>query len=385
MTAKPNIALLPAGLHDVLPPLADHEARLVADLLAAFAAHGYERVDPPLVEFEDSLLAGSGAATAAQTFRLMDPVSQRMMGVRSDMTVQVARIATSRLRDAARPLRLSYAGDVLMVRGSQLRPERQFRQVGAELIGSDEPTADAEAVLLAVEALAAIGIENLSVDLNSPTLVGALADGFDLDEAARRRLREALDRKDAAAVAAIGGPAAGVAEALLATVGSADSALASLAAIDLPEAARADADRLVEVAELIRGASLDFTLTLDPVEYRGFEYQTGVSFTLFARGVRGELGRGGRYLAGNGALGGGEPATGFSLYMDTVLRAAPGPTPVRRVYLPFGVAEEEARRLRAEGWATVAALAEEAEPEAAARRLGCDHIYWSGAIVAVEP
>ena len=111
MAEKATNALLPAGLRDVLPPEAAHEARVVEALLSQFAAHGYERVRPPLVEFEESLLAGSGAAMGSQTFRLMDPVSQRMMGVRADITLQIARIAATRLAGAPRPLRLSYAGE----------------------------------------------------------------------------------------------------------------------------------------------------------------------------------------------------------------------------------------------------------------------------------
>src|SRR5579885_3182242 len=86
-------ALLPAGLRDLLPPEAGHEARLREALLATLAGHGYELVKPPLIEFEDSLLAGSGVAMAGDTFRMMDPVSQRMMGVRADMTLRIARIA----------------------------------------------------------------------------------------------------------------------------------------------------------------------------------------------------------------------------------------------------------------------------------------------------
>src|SRR5690606_15769726 len=109
---------------------------VVERVMACFASHGYERVKPPLIEFEEGLLAGPGAALAAGTFRLMDPVSQRMMGVRADMTLQVARIAATRLKNQARPLRLSYAGQVLRVSGTQLRPERQFGQAGIELIGA---------------------------------------------------------------------------------------------------------------------------------------------------------------------------------------------------------------------------------------------------------
>src|SRR5689334_19817090 len=102
-------ALLPAGIYDLLPPEAETEARVVAQLMAVLAAHGYERVKPPLVEFEESLLSGPGAAMANATFRMIDPVSHRMIGLRADMTPQVARIAAARLGNAPRPLRLSYA------------------------------------------------------------------------------------------------------------------------------------------------------------------------------------------------------------------------------------------------------------------------------------
>ena len=143
---------------------------MVERLMACFAAWGYERVKPPLIEFEDALLSGMGAAMASDTFRLMDPVSQRMMGVRADMTPQVGRIAASRLKGSARPLRLSYAGQVLRVKGEQMRPERQIGQAGVELIGIASAAADAEAVLLAAEALQQLGVTQLVVDLNAPTL-----------------------------------------------------------------------------------------------------------------------------------------------------------------------------------------------------------------------
>ena len=108
MNDLPNKGLLPAGLSDVLPPEAAQEASIAEGLVDCLAGHGFERVKPPLIEFEESLLTGAGSATAGQTFRLMDPVSQHMMGIRSDMTVQVARIAATRLTDVPRPLRLSY-------------------------------------------------------------------------------------------------------------------------------------------------------------------------------------------------------------------------------------------------------------------------------------
>src|SRR4051794_15244869 len=174
MTANDNNhrGLLPAGLADLLPPDAARETRAIDIAIERFAAFGYERVKPPLVEFEESLLGGPGAALASQTFRLMDPVSQRMMGVRPDMTVQVARIAVPRLKHEPRPLRLSYGGNVIRVRGSALKPERQFAQVGTELIGVDSAEADAEAVLLAGDAPRALGGADPSGGPNPPTPVG---------------------------------------------------------------------------------------------------------------------------------------------------------------------------------------------------------------------
>ena len=379
MTDRAEKGLLPAGLQDVLPPLAAHESAVVERLIACFQAQGYERVKPPLLEFEEALLTGAGAAVASQTFRLMDPVSQRMMGLRADMTPQVARIATTRLKKAPRPLRLCYGGQVLQVRGSQLRPERQFAQAGIELIGAPEETGDAEAVLLAIEALSAVGVQDLSVDLNTPPLVGALAGELGLAAGQVAELRLALDRKDAAAVRKLAGSHDKLFQALLRTAGPADKALAALTTLDLPPAAAAELGRLAEVAALVRQAAPQARLTVDPVEHRGFEYQTGISFILFAKGVRGELGRGGRYEAA-GPNGARESSTGFTLFMDSVLRALPAPAPARRVFLPFGTAPQEGRRLRAEGWVTVAGLAPAADPAKEARRLGCSHRLAEGTI-----
>ncbi|WP_372394284.1 ATP phosphoribosyltransferase regulatory subunit [Azospirillum sp. HJ39] len=383
-------ALLPAGLHDVLPSEAAHEAAAVERLLAEFAAQGYRRVDPPLVEFEENLLSGPGAAMSKQTFRLMDPHSQRMMAVRADITPQIARIATTRLKNEARPLRLCYAGQVLRVKGSQLRPERQFTQVGVELIGALEAEADAEVVLLAVQALTAIGVPHLSVDLCVPTMVSRICAGLGLGEEEIRQLRAALDRKDAAAVAAVGGPAAALLESLMTASGPADRAMQALAALPLPEGAEKDRRRLTETLALLRAAMPGLTVTVDLVEHRGFEYQTGLSFTLFSRAA-GELGQGGRYRAGaqgeargdGKGDGRGEPATGFTLYMDTLLRAVPAAKAPGRVYVPHGTSWESARKLRAEGWVTVAGLAPVADAAAEAGRLHCGHWLADGDVRTV--
>lgn len=383
MSENFEMALLPTGLSDRLPPDAEFEVRTVERLMASFAQYGYERVKPPLIEFEESLLAGNGAAMAASTFRLMDPISQRMMALRPDLTLQVARIAATRLRNFPRPLRLSYAGQILRVKGTQLRPERQFGQVGVELVGSSSPDADAEVILMGFEALAEIGVENLSVDLGLPTLVPAVCAEFGLDDAASARLRDALDRKDAAAVGALGQQlgkdAAAMLAAMLNAAGPAEKALDSLNRLDLPAEAAGECDTLARVADLVHAGAPGLELTIDPVENRGFEYHTGVTFTFFARNVRGELGCGGRYAAGNSGAGP-EPATGLSLFMDTVLRSLPAAAPDRRIYLPASAPADEGSRLRGEGWITVAGLAHTADALADAARMRCSHALIDGTV-----
>ncbi len=371
-------SLLPDGLRDALPPDAAHECALVDRLVACFSASGYDRVDPPLLEFEDNLFHGVGQAIAPHTFRLMDPVSQRMMGVRADMTLPVARIATTRLANAPRPLRLAYAGPVLLVKGSQLRPERQFTQAGAELIGAHSPNADAEVILLAARALRAVGVKDLSVDISLPTLVSGVCAAHGLEPELEAVVRTAMEQKDAAGLPP--GPALAVLQALLAAVGPADRAMARLAPLDLPPGGEAERDRLAAVLGRIGQDMADLQVTVDPTEYRGFEYQAGLSFTFFAKGVRGELGRGGRYAAGEPQ----ERATGFSVFLDSVLRAVPGPGPRDRVYLPVDVSLRGAERLNGQGHLTVSALEAVADDLAEARRLGCSHVYLDGALKPVD-
>ncbi len=373
-----NPALLPAGLRDLLPPDAEAEAASVGAMMAVFAGHGYERVKPPLLEFEDSLLAGSGAAVAEQTFRLMDPGTHRMMGLRPDMTPQVARIATTRLTNAPRPLRLSYAGACVQAQGTALVGDRQIAQAGIELIGPDSPQADAEIVVLGVQALSAVGLTRFSFDLTLPPLASTLIEEAGLDPAARPALLHALDRKDAAEVSRLGGPIARTLTELLLGAGPAARALEVLRRAELTPAARALFERMAASVEAIRSRVPELRLTIDPIEFRGWRYHTGLCVTVYAPGRHEELGRGGRYLSG-----GGEPACGLTLRPEAILRAAPPRPPRPRLFLPHGSSEIAAASLRAQGFATVAALEPAPDPCHEAVRLGCTHVLTDDAAVVL--
>ena len=364
-------ALLPAGLEDLLPPTADQEEALVRRLSDHFAKYGYQRVKPPLLEFESGLLEGIGAAVAQQTFRLMDPVSQRMMGLRADITPQVSRLAATRLRDAPRPLRLAYSGEVLRVKGGQLRPRRQFRAVGVELIGAAKAVmADAEVILLAAESISELGIKDLSIDINVPSMADTICKELLVPAEMSKQLLAAINRKDAASITEIASDASEFLAGLLGAAGPAVSGLSRMDAMDLPGRAALLNQRLSEVVNLVLEEAPDLTVTIDPADSRGFEYHTGISFSLFARNARSELGTGGRYLAG-----GDEPATGFTLFTDIIMDTITHPLPAQRIYVPFGVAVENRKRLQELGWVTVNGLIPEDNSTVEADRLECSHVW----------
>jgi ATP phosphoribosyltransferase regulatory subunit len=367
----PNPALLPAGLRDLLPPDAEAEAAGVQAAMRVFAAHAYRRVKPPLLEFEDSFVGGSGAAVAEQSFRIMDPDSHRMMVLRADMTPQIARIAATRLAGQPRPLRLSYSGQCVRVRAAS--GDRQVPQTGIELIGADSAAADAEVILVADEALREVGLARLSVDLTLPTLVPILLQESGLDAETQRTLAHALDRKDAAAVTRHGGAFAPMLTDLLLAAGPATSSLAALQRAPLPESCRPLAARLAEVVALLQAHAPHMRLTVDPLEFRGFRYHTGIALTLFAPGRHEELGRGGRYFSSDG-----EPATGITLFADAVLRAASARPARPTLFVPSGAPSGTAHAQREAGYATLAGLEPVTDDTAEAARLGCSHVLING-------
>ena len=374
---QPNPALLPAGLRDLLPPDAETEAAGVQAAMQVFAAHAYRRVKPPLLEFEDSFVGGSGAAVAEQSFRIMDPDSHWMMVLRADMTPQIARIAATRLAGQPRPLRLSYSGQCVRVRAAG--GDRQVPQAGIELIGVDSAAADAEVILVADEALRQVGLARLSVDLTLPTLVPILLQESGLDAETQRTLAHALDRKDAAAVTRHGGAFAPMLTDLLLAAGPAATSLAALQRANLPDSCRPLAARLAEVVALLQAQAPQMRLTIDPLEFRGFRYHTGIALTLFAPGRHEEVGRGGRYFSSDG-----EPATGITLFADAVLRAAAGRPAQRTLFVPAGAAAGDARKMREAGFATLAGLEPVADDRAEAVRLGCSHVLVGGAACGID-
>lgn len=355
--------LLPEGFRDRLPPRAGAAARLAARMADVIASHGFDRVRPPLAEFESSFEARSASGGQPNRLRLTDPVSQRTLAIRSDMTIQIGRIAVTRLAASPRPLRLSYHGPVMKLRAGQLNPDREQTQIGAELIGADNVAAACEILRLAIEAARAGGARGITVDLTLPDLVETLAVGsMPLDAEKLDAVRAELDMKDAGGLTELGASAY---LPLLSATGPFEEAIEKLAAID---AGGQLASRIKALRQIAADLPDDVTVTLDPTERHGFEYQSWFGFSLFAAGLAASLGRGGTYAIAR-EDGTAEVATGFSLYPDPLLD--PNMDEIeRRCFLPEGYDRDIAAKLRAEGWITIAAIGSDDDPKA----IGCTHV-----------
>lgn len=330
--------LLPSGLMDVLPPLAAAEFRLVHHFLKNFMAFGYQPVIPPLAEYEASL----GEATSHHVFKMPDPLAPQMLGLRADMTGQVARIAGGALSQMPRPLRLCYAGYTLRTAPEALKTRRQHTQVGIERFGDMATNSVAEVLAIAAHALETTGIADLTIDLHFPAVLEALLKRYPAEKHAA--IRDAVRLKDHARLHAL--EALDIAE-MMRHAGPANAVLQRLAASSIPELARAR-DDLAALVKALEASKVAATLTIDLLDLSGYGYYTGVGYAMFWNKAGLEVGRGGCYPTGNG-----EDAVGFTLYINDLLDKLPAEAAAPVKTIAYSTSAKDAAELQKQGFVTV--------------------------------
>jgi ATP phosphoribosyltransferase regulatory subunit len=355
----PTNWLLPENIADVLPS----EARKIEDLrrrmLDNFRLYGYELVMPPMLEYVDSLLNGAGEDTDLRTFKLVDQISGRMLGLRADMTTQVARI-DAHLLNRESVTRLCYAGSVLHTRPSGLHATREPLQIGAEIYGHAGLEADAEIQELALASLALAGFADVRLDLSH---VGVLRAILAEDPAAMRdeaALYGLLRAKDTPGLMAITQSYAATTRAALLALpnlyGDVEILAEARAVLPpLPGVTRA----LAELAALAGSALGRAEIAIDLADLRGYQYESGAMFGLYVPGLPNAVARGGRYDHVGEAFGRARPATGFSLDLRELARLLPGAERKHAVRAPWGNAPELRERiagLRGEGEIVIQSL-----------------------------
>lgn len=327
--------LLPEYIADVLPA----EARKIEDLrrvtLDNFRLYGYELIMPPMLEYLDSLLTATGQDTDLFTFRLIDQLSGRTMGIRADMTTQVARI-DAHLLNRVSVTRLCYAGSVLHARPSGLYATREPLQIGAEIYGHAGLEADAEIQELARISLELAGLSGISLDLCH---VGVLRALLEIDPVLKKQeavLFNLLETKDVPGITALTKSSdATIRNALLAL----PSLYGDVTVLDearkvlpkLPGITRA-LDELKTLSEMAEGT----VVTFDLADMRGYQYHSGVMFAAYVPGLPNALARGGRYDHVGEAFGRARPATGFSMDLRELAQLLPCAEPKKAIRAPWG-------------------------------------------------
>ncbi len=336
-----NRWLLPEGIEEVLPEEARRIEHLRRRLLDLYAGWGYELVMPPFIEYLESLLTGTGNDLDLQTFKLTDQLTGRMMGVRADMTPQVARIDAHQLK-REEPTRLCYMGTVLHTRAEGFAGSRSPLQVGVELYGHAGIESDLEVLQLMVATLAAAGIDEPYIDLGNTAIYRGLARQAGFDTAQEERLYDMLQRKSVPELDALVEDArldADMAAMLrgLVDLNGGEEVLARarevLAAADAEvQAALAQLeDFAARAREVLPQVSLHFDLS----ELRGYNYHTGVVFGAFVPGQGQAVALGGRYDDIGADFGRARPATGFSTDLKTLLALGEVVLPaVSRIFAP---------------------------------------------------
>jgi len=313
--------LLPEGTSDVLPGEARFLEGLRRAALDLYRSYGYDLVVPPLLEYTDSLLTGVGADLDLRTFKLVDQLSGRMLGLRADITPQVARI-DAHILNRNGVVRLCYAASVLHARPLHPLASREPFYVGAELFGHQSTAADAEVLELAARTLALAPLAGLRFDLGHTKILRAL---LDLDPAASGHAEEivvALSAKDAAALVPLTedltADARNALRALARLYGDArvlDAAREALPRLSAVAAALDELQKLSGVLERLGAA-----VNVDLADLHGFRYHTGATFAAYADGWPVALARGGRYDDVGRAFGRARPATGFSIDLRELAR-----------------------------------------------------------------
>ena len=358
--------LLPEYIADALPQEAMQIERLRRKVLDLFRVHGYELVMPPLLEYLESLLTGSGSDLKLRTFKLVDQLSGRTLGVRADMTPQVARI-DAHLLNRQGVTRLCYCDSVLHTLPASQAASREPIQLGAELYGYSGIEADLEAIRLLADALTTAGTPASRIDIGHVGVFRALVQVAELEPELEARILQLLQVKDVPGLREccvdIAEPYRSAFLRLPELFGGTD--FLEKAANELPSIPAINA--ALDSLQALRNAMPELPLSFDLADLRGYHYHNGVVFAAYYPGFPSAIARGGRYDGVGKDFGRARPATGFSMDLREIARLATVSEPSRAILSPYSATNPAlaavVKELRQQGEAVVELLPGEASNE----------------------
>ncbi len=311
--------LLPEGVDELLPPDAFILESLRREALDLFRSWGYELIFPPMIEYLESLLSGLGEDLSDQTLKVIDPVSGRLMGVRADITPQVARIDAHRLCVEG-PSRYCYCGTVVRANPENLLKDRTQVQIGAEIFGSKAMESDLEIIELASALLTKLPLPSITIVIGHAGLFHEMTRLFKLDDEAKNQLIALMQKKSLPDLthflsgSALDTLSQSIIEGWAELLGGLDQLKKAKQLFSSFPSLLHCINEVEKLVFILKSRHAEINWFIDLSEMRGYQYHTGIIFSAYSlvgeRVV--ELVKGGRYDNIGEVFGRKRPATGFS-------------------------------------------------------------------------
>ena len=357
-----NEFLVPSGFKDEVTFNAYVEHQYKNKIIDFFMLNGFDLVKTPLIEFR--------VKKNINNFLIHNKKEEEELRIRNDITPQIIRVASSRLKNRKLPLKLCYYGEVVRKNGSMLRPERQFLQVGAETIGSNKVEADIEIINIAYRSLSMIGIKNITIELSSRIFLDKL---FKKIKNKKNILKfyDFISKKDIdSSINLVDHKYKDFVKKIFSCTGSFKKVNSQLDLLNIDQETSKEIKKIRKIANKLKLNNGD-KLFIDFSEVDEKNYHNGIRFTFFAKNVRGEIASGGRYHIQNNNLN--ETATGFTCYMDSVIRASSFANISKKILIPYGASQSIKNKLSKKGY-TLFAIFEELKPlKRKAKQYGCNY------------
>lgn len=328
MKTTPTISL-PQGVRDILPEETRTIGAVESRILKVFERYGFKKIITPLLEYVEVLSLGMGESLKERVLKFIDPSTGRVVAIRPDITPQIARVAASRMRDYALPLKLCYSENVIRYQEPREGKSREVRQVGAEYISKESsPEVDAEMISMAIEAAHEIGLKNFKIDIGDVGFLRAVLNSIDISEQERKQIKGAVAIKDSSGLEEI---LSGLGKKVgkedkklltgLTTLYGEEEVIKKASSFSTNNETLGALSNLKKVFEIIIDKGFRDSVTIDLGEVRGFDYYTGIIFEGFAAGVGKSILSGGRYDTLLGRYGYDRAATGLAFDVENIIAA----------------------------------------------------------------
>ena len=336
--------LIPEGFRDDVSEQALTEHKFINEFIHHFQCHGYELVKTPLIEFYDKSFGNN-------SFNINVKKNEKKLIIRDDITLQIARLSFARLSKKKRPIKLCYYGEVVRKQGSMLRPERQFLQIGAECIGEKSNLADVEMMDLAYSSLKLVGIKDISIEISSRVFLDKLYNSIKNSQKLKVIKRYIKQKDLSGLIKLVEKKNHQYLRNIFSCTGLYKDKIDNLEKLKIDES---NSQEIQNIKDIVRGFCINnkgAKVFLDLCEIDDKNYHKGIRFTFYSNNIRGEIAKGGRYFAKN--IDQKEESTGFTCYMDTILRATSFKQIKKKIMIEFKLSKIKKKQLIEKGYVII--------------------------------